>query len=318
MTKPPIFVLGAGAMGLLWASQLCKQGWRVCLIHKNLPAQLKSSPISLISADNKINYKVSHFLASQIDTKIPMLLVTVKAHQLAKAIKPLLPRITPRTLIVLTQNGMGADKELLTHFPQLRQNLVLQTVTTHGALKLGILEVKQTGVGYCWLGNNPYFHPNNIKPPNSSELDLFLQLDLINGWNQNLQQLMWQKLIINASINPLGAILNCRNGELLKKKYLPMLGEIVNECCEIASSAGLKNSQQIFQPESMLEKVIQVCRNTSENRSSMLEDMIHHRQTEVRYINQYLLNLANHKEIDAPWNLCLISILNTINRVKIV
>jgi len=319
-----IHILGPGAMGLLWACKLCEDNWGVTLVSKKGSKNNKvticysEKNSSIVNSQPKtVKYQVNHIGVTDPIPKLSILLITVKAHQLSAAIKSLIKKKKKSTIIILTQNGLGAETEIYNRFPELNNTLILQTITTHSALRTNSFSVEQTGHGYCWIGNSPKFNPHNPEQPKSAKLYALLGLNLINGWHQNIDLLIWQKLIANASINPLSAILNCRNGELLKKDVIPLLTQIVEECCYIAKHSGLKFNQQRFNKQVMLKKVKQVCLDTANNRSSMLEDVIHHRQTEINYINQNFLNIANKVGIDAPWNLCLTSILNSINRVKI-
>jgi 2-dehydropantoate 2-reductase len=312
--KQSIHILGPGAMGLLWASHLAKNDWDVTLLHQQQPAT-KTATIVLQTSSGLSRYSVKQQAATAAITKLKVLLVTVKANQLKKAIKPLLPKINQNTLLILSQNGVGSETELYQSFPKLRSNQVLQIVTSHAALRHSQTHVQQTGFGFCWIGYSPKFQTHKsqqLPKPQSHILHALLNLEMINGWSNNLEGLIWQKLIINASINPLAAILYCSNGELLSKSLLPLLKEIVSESCSIARQAGFND----FKTAVMFEKVKQVCRDTATNKNSMLVDIINHRPTEIAYINQVLLDTANKLSLDAPWNLCLTSILNTINHVK--
>jgi len=306
-----VHILGPGAMGLLWASHLANDGWDVTLLlNRQSPKNIVS--IHYQSTQGKSEHTVKQQSSATGVVNLETLIITVKAYQLCAAIKPLIPKINKNTLIILTQNGIGSEAELYQKFPEIRNNRVLQAVTSHGALKYQQNHVQQTGFGFCWIGNCPKFHHQQLKAPKSNSLEALLKLKMINGWRDDIEELTWQKLIINASINPLATILGCSNGELLSRSLLPLIKEIVIESSFIARQTGFIT----FDSALILEKVKQVCRDTTTNKNSMLVDVINHRPTEIGYINQFLLNKANNLGIDAPWNLCLTSILNTINHVK--
>ncbi len=315
--KKSIHILGPGAMGLLWAAKCCENNWDVTLLHKNTSNIKLDEKLIFQSNRQRSEYALNQDHANTLNQPIQILLVTLKAHQLCTAIKPLLPNINRNTLIILSQNGIGAESELFNRFPVLHKNLILQLVTTHGALKISQYSVQQTGTGTCWIGYSPKFHPQNQNQPKNSALQKLLKLKMIDGWRNDLEILIWQKLIVNASINPLSAILRCKNGELLSSSLFPLLTEIVFECCSIAQRSNIPNANNSFNPDAMLNQIKKVCTDTASNNNSMLEDVIHHRKTEIKYINQYLLDIANRFGVAAPWNLCLTSILNSINHVKI-
>jgi 2-dehydropantoate 2-reductase len=112
-------------------------------------------------------------------------------------------------------------------------------------------------------------------------------------------QRLWQKLIINAGINPYTAILDCPNGEILSAPlYQSTIDELCQELSELMSAA-----VQIRQtPGSLRQRIEQVAQNTAGNTSSMRADVLRKRQTEIDFINGYLAKLGKELGIETPVN----------------
>ncbi|NMU82308.1 2-dehydropantoate 2-reductase, partial [Vibrio parahaemolyticus] len=87
------------------------------------------------------------------------------------------------------------------------------------------------------------------------------------------------KLAINCAINPLTAILQCKNGELAKPEFKIQLESITQELVEVMSKEGIA-----IEFRSLFDTVMQVVNATAENYSSMRQDVFHQRRTEIDFI----------------------------------
>lgn len=140
-----------------------------------------------------------------------------------------------------------------------------------------------------------------------------------------LQLALRRKLAVNAVINPLTAIIGCRNGDIFSS---PSSDLILDNVCREASDAyeaqvssetkewlqGLSiqgiNVENVMVPRFPLSltqarlkwEVLRVAKLTKRNKSSMLDDILRGRATEIKYINGYLLKLGNIYQIPMPTN----------------
>ncbi|MGY0603050.1 MAG: ketopantoate reductase family protein, partial [Paraglaciecola chathamensis] len=122
------------------------------------------------------------------------------------------------------------------------------------------------------------------------------------SWQQNKEQALWDKLAINAAINPLTAIYKVKNGQLIEAKYQAMIKDICAETAAVMSALGFLGSE-----EQLYQKVLDVAQATSENYSSMYQDITHKRPSEIDYINGYICREAEKHAIDVPLNTALVS-----------
>ncbi len=98
-----------------------------------------------------------------------------------------------------------------------------------------------------------------------------------------------EKLIANACINPLTAVLGVRNGELIANPYFRQL--LKGLCEEVCTGLGIEEERH----HNYLEKVSLICERTADNKSSMLRDIEMHRKTEIESILGFCLEEANRR-----------------------
>ena len=109
---------------------------------------------------------------------------------------------------------------------------------------------------------------------------------------ENYEKMLLKKLVVNAVINPLTAILRIKNGELIENphyfKLVKSLFAEIQECLHLQK------------PEHYFKNIITVCEQTAQNKSSMLRDLEEKRPTEMEAILGYILEKAIEKEIHTP------------------
>jgi len=144
---------------------------------------------------------------------------------------------------------------------------------------------------------------------------------LPSGWEKlplplkacdDMLPVLWRKLAINCAINPLTAVENCRNGELLQHPdRLQQLRQLCAEVEQVAEAAGIR----LFDTP-LHQQAEAVARATGDNLSSMLQDIRHKRPTEIEHITGYLCSRAQAFGIDTPLNTRLLQQIRTITTAR--
>ncbi|MGZ6347364.1 MAG: ketopantoate reductase family protein, partial [Anaerolineales bacterium] len=194
------------------------------------------------------------------------------------------------------QNGLGNASTLGASLGSVR---VSQGVTTIGATLNAPGEVCQGGVG-----------PVNLEP--HARLSVMVKMMRKAGFEvsvvDNIQSLVWGKLVISSALNPLTAILRVKNGEILESpQALALMGELAQETAKVAIAFGI--SLPFTNPERAVEEV---ARNTAENLSSMLQDIQRGVPTEIDAINGAVVQLAEEKHLQVPVNRTMWSLIKAI------
>ncbi len=281
-------VLGAGAIGSLWACHLVSARFPVTLILRSQAKLDQFSALAGIELNQQL-YKVGAELAST-DQPIDLLLVTTKAPDTAAALQSVAPRIHADTRILVLQNGMGSQQWVTENFPD---NEVIWASTTDGAWLSAPFKLTHAGQGITKIGLS------NSNPDWLQRLQKgFLQLET----DSDIATTLWRKLAINCAINPLTAIHNCQNGELVKNPNY--LAEMVEVCQEVEKVATTLQIDLFDTP--LIEHACRVAELTASNFSSMCQDIRHERITEIDFITGYVCQLAERQGIDIAKNLTLL------------
>lgn len=115
------------------------------------------------------------------------------------------------------------------------------------------------------------------------------------AWHDNIKPSLWNKLAVNCVINPLTALYDCTNGDLLA--YADQIEQISQEVAQVMAIEGVE-----IHRESLLSFVYQVIESTSANHSSMLQDIRNQRHTEIDYITGYVLRRGRKFGLMLPVN----------------
>jgi 2-dehydropantoate 2-reductase len=276
-------IIGAGAIGCLWAANLKISGQEVHLITRK-PAQSNALYYQDLQK-HKHHFTIS---SSQklLNSEDPVL-VCVKATQVKQAILTQRPYLGDNQIVILMHNGMGCAEQVQALLPN---NPIICATTANASLLHSPFNIQQTGLGLTYLG--AFNQPIKL----ATSLTLSLNNALNNTfWIDDIKQKLWLKLIINSCINPLTAIHQIKNGELDAPNYQEQIVAICKEAVAIANTEGI-----FFQPQPLFTKINEVIKATGNNYSSMNRDIFYHRKTENDYINGYLLEKARQFHLTAP------------------
>ena len=276
-------IIGAGSIGLLFASYISRV-FEVT-IYTRTPEQAQKININGIILRNRGEEKVTMVKAQPImewQGREDLTIITVKQYQLPSVIK-IINHLSPMPdHLLFLQNGMGHLKLL----DEIGTKHLYVGSVEHGALKENSYTVSHNGKGVTNVA---------VFKGDAASLQQFasaLTGEFPLTFQENFYQMLVKKLIVNAVINPLTAILQVKNGKLIDNPFY--FHAVQNVFAEIALILNLEKSDEY------LQLVIDICKNTAENRSSMLKDMEANRLTEVDAILGYLLDEAERQEKRAP------------------
>lgn len=279
-----IAIVGIGALGSLWATKLQQAGHDVLAITRN-----RSQRSITIALDQQAEFEIPANNLTQLST-CQVIIITVKSTQVKQATEPLFDYLPSNIPLIFLHNGMGALDQLS---EQWNQHPLFLATTTQAAFKPSSKQVKHTGIGQTLIGS--YRKTEKL----TAQLDSIIQeLDSALPkvmWHNHINDALWQKLAINCVINPMTAIYQCKNGELLQSQYQTEVDNLINECHQVMQAAG--QSQPLSQLSSTIK---QVMLTTGDNFSSMHQDIHHQRTTEIDFITGFLLKQAQRYAIEVP------------------
>ena len=213
-------------------------------------------------------------------------LVLVKAWQTEHVAGQLKECLADDGLAVTLQNGLG-NRETLAQ--SLGLDRVALGTTTTGATLLGPGLVRAGGEGIISIERHPALGPIEAALK-SAKFNVHIVDDA--------QSLIWGKLVINAAINPLTALLRVPNGELLERPICPRNDESTGKR-NCTGRRGRKNRSALFRSVAAAEEV---ALKTAANHSSMLQDVLRGAPTEIDAICGAVVKVAQKHNIDTPAN----------------
>lgn len=296
-----IGIIGLGAIGCLLSSQMPKD-INVFALPSN--PNLSHVDFQLNQRDQNSHYSFPVWKHEKLD----VIIICCKATQCLSALEIWQEAIDPLCQIVLLQNGMG-QHELVAS--KLISNTIFAASTTEGAYKKSGTDknnkqqIVHAGEGVTHWGyysgpNKSSITDNTSIPSKNSKPTLKLDISHLKGqhkWHDHIEEVLFAKLALNTVINPLTVKHNCHNGDLIQNPDI--LQELVELCKETEEFFTTMQWPMNF---NLLDKVKSVAQLTANNISSMLQDVKAERETEIDFINGYLLNQANTINYDLPLN----------------
>lgn len=285
-----IGIIGLGAIGCLISSQLPSAS-KIYALPRKTNNHSASISFQLRRENNNQTYQWPIWQDEVLD----IVLVCCKASQCDQALQQWHTAVGPETQIVLLQNGLGQHDTLRRAFPH---NSIFAASTTEGAFRSQPNLITHAGIGQTQWG----FYGGEAQ-------ELKLPLALLEGdhqWANNIQQVLLDKLAINAVINPLTVKYQCKNGELLT--HTQAFNDLTLLCEETEiffHSMGWPLSFKLF------EKAQLIAQLTANNFSSMLQDVQNERSTEIDFINGYLLNKATENNLALPLSQSLVELVKS-------
>ena len=117
--------------------------------------------------------------------------------------------------------------------------------------------------------------------------------------------------MVNIAINPLTALHQVQNGQLLKPNYATQVMNLLNEACFIADKLGID-----IPLADALNSAYTVMRQTRSNNSSMAQDLKLGRKTEIEAICGYIVGEAKKLGLDAPYNRTMLEQINRLEQTS--
>ncbi|CDK25986.1 unnamed protein product [Kuraishia capsulata CBS 1993] len=332
-----VYLLGAGCIGSLVANEVIHASKGSLEIVSLLRTQAKVDQFIAngckITIDRLYSGEISTSILSgaQLSTLPPAshidyLMVSVKTPATVASLRGLLPAISPKTKILLIQNGMGVVEELYRRLwpDPITRPTIFQAVIGHGVYQdpkatdpfrfsqagsgqvkvalvpreLGNVDGKDTSVS-PQFAEDPVIQSLVAAPELSTSLHSYPQFVLLQV----------RKFLLNSCINPTGSILDCLNGEMDPlDETRDLFRSIIAESIEVLLQARpfLKETpgiEEAFDLEQALEYVVEYGMVLNkQNSCSMRQDCLNLKEIEIDYINGFIVTLAEELGRSAPVN----------------
>ncbi|MET3728843.1 2-dehydropantoate 2-reductase [Fictibacillus halophilus] len=290
-----ISVIGGGAIGLL-VSYFLKQNGKEPVIYTRSLAQaeaLRRSGLTyrgLNGSETTVMVDAKSF--AEYTGEESSCIIAVKQT----AMNELMGLISYREVSFLfLQNGISH----LSFLKSMPQKQISIGVVEHGAIKKDFSTVHHLGEGRIKLSSYRGDSEQTwSKLLHSSRFPTLIEED----W----EPMVYEKLIMNASINPLTALLRITNGELLTNSHaFFIMKELFEETISVLNMTE--------QREVLWKELLVLCRNTSLNRSSMLKSVESGKQTEIESITGEIIKRGIELKIQTPYSRFAYEAINALD-----
>lgn len=304
-----VLIVGPGALGSLLAALLTRKSARksplasIALFDykKERAEKTARSGISAEGVGGSWQSEPTVYSDIRQARDIDLVILCVKAYDTKKAVEMIKPAVGEKTRILTLQNGLG-NTEVISE--AVGSEKVIGAVTSLGATLLESGRVSWAGKGETVLGRLDGKIPVEMR----AIRELFKCAGLSVRISRDIKGLLWSKLIINVGINALSAIVRRPNGSLLESEYTrSVMRDSVTEAVRVAKK---KRVKLIY--DDPLAKVEAVCEATAANYSSMLQDILHKKKTEIDFLNGVIVRHAKELGIPVPVNAVLVNIIKAL------
>lgn len=302
-----IAIIGAGAMGCLYGAKLSAvPNNEVYLI------DVWAEHIQTINANGLVmeedgkgkSFRLLKGVTEAADAGVcDLALIFVKSTLTGAAVKMNQAVFGPDTVVLTLQNGLGNIELIL---GEIGGNNVIAGTTAHGATMLGPGKMRHAGSGKTIIGELDGRRTDRIE----RIAELFREAGLETDISDNVLGLVWDKLLVNVGINALTGITRLQNGELLNHPELEAILEAaVSEAHAVAAAKGIKLSY-----DDPVGHTKAVCKATAANKSSMLQDILNGKQTEINMINGAIVREGKQVGVLTPVNFVLANLIQFIQK----
>ena len=294
-----VLVFGAGALGSVIGGLLSEAGEEVTLLGREEHMRAVSADglrISGIWGEHRATPAgVSEVgdLAGPFD----LIILATKSYDTPRALEAMSPLVGPETCVMTVQNGYGnaeAIAERFGHERTLGARVIFGArIVTPGHAEVTVY-AEEVMIGDL-AGGEPDERIARI-------VESLNRAGIPSKATRHTTQFIWGKLLYNAALNPLGALLGVTYGELAAN---PLARRIMDRIVAEAFDVARANAVKLFwdAPEAFLDRFYgKLVPPTAAHRSSMLQDIEKGKPTEIDALNGAIVRLGARTQTPTPVN----------------
>ncbi len=290
-----ILIVGAGAIGRLFGALLSRGGNDVILLEKRE---------EVVSAINRNGIGLLEFGVEDPDavTIIPvrattnaaeitacdLVILAVKSFDTREALAPVAHLASTGSAFLTVQTGIGNIRVMESLVPK---NAILGGYTFMAATELGVSHVKHGGAGKTVIGELDGSISDRIR----SIADTFTACGIETEISPSIHTMIWKKVIVLSAINPLTALLQVPNGFLLEHmESVSLMKRLIDEAAAAAEARSI-----VLRVDELYDTLFETLKRTAGNLSSMLQDILEERRTEIDSQNGAICRYARERGLPA-------------------
>ena len=318
MSDAPILIAGAGAIGSVVGGMLHEAGHDVTLLGRR--AHLEAVARGGLKITGLFGNRIVRGLKladdpARLRGRFGLILCAAKSYDTESIAAALGDRLEEDAVIVSMQNGLGNIETLIGRFGARR---VLGARVIFGA------EIPAPGSAHVTviaqpvaIGPAPALQRDDAPALAARARAIAATLDAAGVpavGVDDITPVIWAKLLYNAALNPLGAILHRSYGELAEDPDVrPIMERAIEEAYAVARALGVALSYSTVEEyrTHFYEKLVPP---TYDHRPTMLHDLRVRGRTEIGALNGKIVELADRLGLAAETNLMLTRLIRAAER----
>ncbi|MBW2408520.1 MAG: 2-dehydropantoate 2-reductase [Deltaproteobacteria bacterium] len=292
-----IAIVGAGVLGSIFGGLFLEKGFGVTLIEvlKERVRLIDKEGLWLQWPDGERTHSKIPITSEPGEVgRKDVVMIAVKGYHTRSAIESAMPMIGKDTVVLSVQNGLGNLEAIAeTVGPQ----RVVGGITAHSGMPLSMNEVRYVGGLGPLLVIGPY--DGVSRPGFESMVKQFQKAGLDVHTTDDINSVIWKKLIANVSTNVVAALTGLTGGIAVKHEQSVKIIEALSlELSQVARAKGI-DFPELDDP---LDFSLKAFASTRDNRVSMLQDVEAGRPTEIGNLNEVIVSEGRRFNIPTPYN----------------
>lgn len=310
-----ILVFGLGALGTVFATSLKAAGNTVFGFTKEKYIdRLKVNPLKIKGLfGNKEASLDGIFVNSEQlkDLNLDLIIISVKSYDTEIAINQIKPLIRENTLVLLAQNGYG-NYEVANSILGKEKIILARIIFGAKIVEVGTAEVT------VFADDVVIGQPDHLIAVEKLEIiaQVFKKAGIPTRVSSDVYAILWDKILYNSALNPLGAILECTYGALAaNEETKSIMNRIIEEIFKVTTAHKIKlnwqNAKQYL--EHFYTKLVPP---TAKHFPSMYYDIKSGKRTEIDALNGAIVKLGNEKNLYTPVNEAIYNLIKAKEKIN--
>jgi len=313
-----ILIAGLGALGTVFSTLLKKAGHTVFALTKDKYLTAFSDRkvrVSGIWGEHEADLDgIFSSIGPLQQKKLDLIILTVKSYDTDAVINQVKPLMGKDTLVIIAQNGygnyetvsgaVGRDHTLLSRI------IFGVKLPTPGSAEVTVI-ADDVRIG------QPH---NAVERGRVQEIArAFTSAGIPTAYDENVEAILWDKILYNAALNPLGAILECTYGQLAENaETRRIMDAIIDETFRVAQALGISLNWKSAAAycDHFYTRLVPP---TAKHYPSMYYDVKAGKRLEIDALNGAVVKLGKEKGIAAPVNETITNIIKakeTLSKLK--
>ncbi|MCF6290355.1 MAG: ketopantoate reductase family protein [Desulfobacterales bacterium] len=304
-----IVIVGAGAIGRVFGALLSRGGHRVWFVEtrEDVVEAINRNGIEIMDIGVEDPGAMTRVPARAVNNgqeikQCDLVILAVKSFDTRAAVKGVAHLVAEDSPVLSLQTGLG-NLEIMEKV--VGRDNIIGGFTFMAGIGLGPGRVKHSGLGDTLIGEL-----TGQPTPRIERLSQVLTRSGIpTEVTREVKEKLWCKVIVYSAINSVSAVLRMRNGMLLQNmESITLMKRLVDEGRAVAEACDIDIRQDLY------ELLFDICNRTAANMSSMLQDVVNRKRTEVDALNGMLCAYGTEQRVATPTQQTMVQLVKLVEK----